>query len=194
MADFDSAWKETLDTLFEPFMAFFFPVAYREIDWTQPHDPLEQELQKITPASEQGRRVADKLFKVRRTNGQVEWVLGHLKTLQNAHNDDARRVAQVRLVKGLYERGYSAEQVRQLYRLMERMMTLPKPLAELAWNEIHEFEKEKGMTFITTPERVAMEKSLAEGLEKGVAEGLEKGLEKGIELALELRFAAAGWR
>jgi hypothetical protein len=133
MADFDSAWKETLDTLFEPFMAFFFPVAYREIDWTQPHDPLEQELQKITPASEQGRRVADKLFKVRRTNGQVEWVLGHLKTLQNAHNDDARRVAQVRLVKGLYERGYSAEQVRQLYRLMERMMTLPKPLAELAW-------------------------------------------------------------
>jgi hypothetical protein len=28
---------------------------------------------------------------------------------------------------------------------MERMMTLPKPLAELAWNEIHEFEKERGM-------------------------------------------------
>jgi hypothetical protein len=78
MADFDSAWKETLDTLFEPFMAFFFPVAYREIDWTQPHDPLEQELQEITPASEQGRRVADKLFKVRRTKG----VIGQFKSSQ----------------------------------------------------------------------------------------------------------------
>ncbi|HQU46454.1 MAG TPA: hypothetical protein PK867_26845, partial [Pirellulales bacterium] len=266
MADFDSAWKETLDTLFEPFMAFFFPKAHREIDWTQPHDPLEQELQEITPASEQGRRVADKLFKVLRTNGQVEWVLvhiefqsqpeadfakrmyvynyrlfdrynqkvasfailgddrpgwrpdrfgyelwgtevgipfptaklldyarneaalessanpiavvvlAHLKTLQNAHDDEGRRVAQVRLVKGLYERGYSAEQVRQLYTLMERMMTLPKPLAELVWNEIHEFEKEKGMTFITTAERV----------------GLEKGLLAGIELGLKLRFAAEG--
>ncbi len=270
MADFDSAWKETLDTLFEPFMAFFFPDAYREIDWTQPHDPLEQELREITPASEQGRRVADKLVKVRRTNGRVEWVLvhiefqsqpetafakrmyvynyrlfdrynqkvasfailgddrpdwrpdrfgyelwgtevgirfptaklldyaadeaaleenpnliavlvlAHLKTLQNAHDDEARRVAQVRLVKGLYGRGYSAEQVRQLYRLMERLMTLPKPLAELAWNEIHEFEKEKGMTFITTAERVGLEKGLAEGLLAGIA------------LGLKLRFAAEG--
>ncbi|HQU47249.1 MAG TPA: hypothetical protein PK867_30885, partial [Pirellulales bacterium] len=123
-------------------------------------------------------------------------VSAHLKTLQNAHDDEARRVAQVRLVKGLYERGYSAEQVRQLYWLMERMMTLPKPLAELAWNEIHEFEKEKGMPFITTAERVGMEKGLAEGLakglEKGHEEGLEKGLLAGIEVALKLRFAAEG--
>ena len=278
MADFDSAWKEALDTLFEPFMAFFFPDAYREIDWTQPCEMLEQELHEITPKSEQGRRVADKLVQVRRTNGQVEWVLvhiefpsqpeaafakrmyvdnyrlfdrynqkvasfailgddrpewrperfgyelwgtevgirfptaklldyareeaalesnpnpiavvvsAHLKTLQNAHDDEARRVAQVRLVKWLYERGYNAERVRQLYRLMERMMTLPKPLAELAWNEIHEFEKEKGMTFITTPERVAMERGLAEGL----AKGREEGLLAGIEALLEVRLAAAG--
>jgi hypothetical protein len=276
MADFDSAWKETLDSLFEPFMDFFFPDAYREIDWTQPYDPLEQELQEITPASEQGRRVADKLVKVRRINGGLEWVLvhiefqsqpvpefakrmyvynyrlfdrynqkvasfailgddrpdwrpdrfgyelwgtevgirfptaklldyagdeaalepnpnpiavvvlAHLKTLQNAHDDEARRVAQVRLVKGLYGRGYTPEQVRQLYRLMERLMTLPKPLAELAWNEIHEFEKEKGMTFITTAKRVGLEKGLAEGLERG----REVGLLAGIELGLKLRFAA----
>jgi hypothetical protein len=103
--------KKRSTRCFEPFMAFFFPEAHREIDWTQPHAVV---------------------------------VLAHLKTLQNAHDDESRRVAQVRLVKGLYERGYGAEQVRQLYRLMERMMTLPKPLAEMAWNEIHEFEKEKG--------------------------------------------------
>jgi hypothetical protein len=60
------------------------------------------------------------------------------------------------------------------------MMTLSEPLAELAWKEIHEFEKEKGMTFITTPERVGMKKGLAEGLLAG------------IELGLKLRFAAAG--
>jgi len=126
-----------------------------------------------------------------------------LKTLQNAHDDEGRRVAQVRLIKGLYERGYSAEQIRQLYGLMEKMMTLPKPLAELAWNEIHEFEKEKGMPFITTAERVGMERGLAEGLARGLEKGLEKGREEGreegredllagIEVALELRFAAGG--
>ena len=98
----------------------------------------------------------------------------------------------MRLVKGLYGRGYNAAQIRQLYRLMERLMTLPKPLAELAWNEIHEFEKEKGMTFITTAERVGIEKGLAEGLEKGREEGREEGLLAGIELGLKLRFAADG--
>jgi hypothetical protein len=113
-------------------------------------------------------------------------VLAHLKTLQNARDDEARRVAQVRLVKGLYGRGYTAEQVRQLYRLLETLMTLPKPLAELAWNEIHEFEQEKGMTFITTAKRVGLEKGLAEGLERG----REVGLLAGIELGLKLRFAA----
>ena len=83
---------------------------------------------------------------------------------------------------------------------MDLMMTLPKPLAELAWNEIREFEKEKGMTFITTAERVGMEKGLAEGLAKGRQEGIEKGIEKGIEegllegieALLETRFGAAG--
>lgn len=59
-------------------------------------------------------------------------------------------------------------------------MTLPKPLAELAWNEIHQFEKEKGMTFTTTAERVGLEKGLAEGLLAGIA------------LGLKLRFAAEG--
>lgn len=67
-------------------------------------------------------------------------------------------------------------------------MTLPKSLAELAWNEIHEFEKEQGMTFITTAERVGLEKGLAEGLEKGRDEGLLAG----IELGLKLRFAVEG--
>lgn len=68
-------------------------------------------------------------------------VLAHLKTLAFAHDDEARRVSQVRLVKGLYERGFSAEQIRQLYRLMEGMMDLPARLSLLAWEEIRDFVK-----------------------------------------------------
>lgn len=119
-------------------------------------------------------------------------VLAHLKTLQTAHDAESRRVAQVRLVKGLYQRGYNAAQVRQLYRLMEMMMALPAPLAKLAWKDIYDFEKEKGMTFITTPERVAREEGLEQGLEQGREEGREEGLLEGIESLLELRFAAEG--
>jgi hypothetical protein len=223
MPDFDTAWHEALDALFEPFMAFFFPIAHCEIDWAHDVDFLDKELQQIAPESEQGRRVVDKLVKVWRTNGKKEeWVLihvevqsqpetefarrmfiynyrlfdrynrrvssfailgdnrpgwrpdrfgydlwgtevgfrfsiaklldyavdeaalesnanpfavlvrAHLKTLENAHDDEARRMWEVRLVKGLYERGFSGEQIRQLFRLMESMMDLPKPLGDLA--------------------------------------------------------------
>jgi len=33
-SDFDSPWKEMLDRYFKDFMAFFFPRAFRDIDWS----------------------------------------------------------------------------------------------------------------------------------------------------------------
>ncbi|HVA45935.1 MAG TPA: hypothetical protein VNH11_06065 [Pirellulales bacterium] len=80
------------------------------------------------------------------------------------------------------------------------MMSLPEPLAELAWKEIRDFAKEKNMPYITAAERVGREEGLAEGLAKGREEGREEGraigarqsLLAGIEVALELRFAAPG--
>jgi hypothetical protein len=123
-------------------------------------------------------------------------VLAHLKTLELSHDDEARRVSEVRLVKGLYERGFSAEQIRQLYRLIEGMMDLPKPLAALAWREIHDFAKEKSMPFVTGAEIVGREKGLAEGRAEGLAKGREEGrgegLLAGIRVALEIKFAVRG--
>ncbi|HEX7446067.1 MAG TPA: hypothetical protein VF306_00905 [Pirellulales bacterium] len=281
MPDFDNAWKEALEVFFEPFMAFFFADAHREIDWAHGFEMLDKELQQITLEAEHGRRVADKLVKVWRTNGRDEWVLvhvevqsqhdrdfaermfvynyrlfdrynrrvasfailgdnrpawrprhfgyelwgtkigiefgtaklldygadevaleshpnpfatvvlAHLKTLAFAHDDEARRASQVRLVKGLYERGFSAEQIRQLYRLMEGMMDLPARLSLLAWEEIRDFAKEKNMSFVTGAERFGRQEGLAEGRAQGLAEAREHLL-AGIEAVLDIKFAAAG--
>lgn len=68
------------------------------------------------------------------------------------------------------------------------MMSLPKPLAVLAWKEIREFEKEKIMPLISTAERVGRE----EGLAEGIAIGARQSLLAGIELGLDLKFAARG--
>lgn len=114
-------------------------------------------------------------------------VLAHLKTLETAHDDEARRVSEVRLVKGLYERGFSAEQIRQLYRLIDGTMDLPQPQAKLAWNEIYDFVKEKNMPFLTGAELVGREKGLAEGLAQA-----REDLLTGIEVALDVRFGAPG--
>lgn len=117
-------------------------------------------------------------------------VLAHLKTLEYARDVEARRTADVRLVKGLYKRGFSAEQIRQLYRLIEGLMALPAPLAILAWEEIRDFAKEKDMPFITGAERYGHKEGLAEGLKAGRRRG--KTLLAGIEVALDVKFAAPG--
>jgi hypothetical protein len=79
MTDYDSPWKEALDRYFEQFVAFFFPQAHADIDWTRPYETLDKELQKIAPAGEQGRRIVDKPVKVWLNSGAEAWLLIHAK-------------------------------------------------------------------------------------------------------------------
>jgi hypothetical protein len=62
--EYDAAWKEAIQDFFEEFMAFFFPSAHAEIDWSRPPEILDKELQQITRDAEVGLRVADVLVKV----------------------------------------------------------------------------------------------------------------------------------
>ncbi len=94
------------------------------------------------------------------------------------------------MIKGLYERGWAAKDLRQLFRVIDWMMDLPKPLEANFWQEINRYEQEKKMPFMTTPERIGREQGLAEGLNKGRIEGRAEG----IELALQLKFGDAGLR
>ena len=64
------------------------------------------------------------------TNPFAKVVLAHLKARQT-HGDPAGRHAwKIRLVRGLYERGFSAKDVRELFRVIDWMMELPPALDE----------------------------------------------------------------
>jgi hypothetical protein len=65
--EFDAPWKEALDLGFDLFLGLFLPDVYAILDWTRDHEPLEQELQKLTPESATGVRRVDKLVKAFRT-------------------------------------------------------------------------------------------------------------------------------
>jgi hypothetical protein len=103
-------------------------------------------------------------------------VLAHLKTLETRHAPADRHTWKLRLVKGLYERGMEAEHVRRLFRFIDWVMDLPPALDKLFWEEIHRYDEEKKMPFMTTPERF----------------GRMEGLLKGIEVSLRLKFGPAG--
>ena len=63
-SDYDEPWKEMCDTSFRQVLEFSCPDLVRGIDWTQPVQFLNTELQTLTPAAKVGRQYVDHLAKV----------------------------------------------------------------------------------------------------------------------------------
>jgi hypothetical protein len=110
------------------------------------------------------------------TNPFARVVLAHLKALETRRDPKERRLWKVRLVGGLYEREFQAEDVRQLFRLIDWLMDLPQRENKLFWQAVQQIEEERIMPFVTTPERF----------------GIEKGLLFAIEDLLRIRFGEEG--
>lgn len=79
MADQDTIWKEIIAGYFKEFLAFFHLKAHDDIDWSKRLEFLDKELAQIAPDSKIGTRLADKLVKVFRLDGNEIWVLIHLE-------------------------------------------------------------------------------------------------------------------
>ncbi|MDJ0617387.1 MAG: DUF4351 domain-containing protein [Calothrix sp. MO_192.B10] len=91
-ADFDSPWKEVLEAYFPQAMQFFFPETAALIDWKRPYEFLDKEFQQISRGAEQGKRYADKLVKVWRTQGQELWLLVHIEIQATKEDDFTKRM------------------------------------------------------------------------------------------------------
>ena len=109
-------------------------------------------------------------------NSFAKAVLAHLKALETRADPVARQAWKIRLVRGLYERGFNAKDVRELFRVIDWMMELPPPLAEVFRQEVDKIQEEKRMPFVTSYERSLQWKSLR----------------LGIETALRIRFGEEG--
>ncbi|MBE8969665.1 hypothetical protein IQ277_26640 [Nostocales cyanobacterium LEGE 12452] len=68
--EYDSPWKEAIETYFQECIEFFFPVAAEGIDWKQGYTFLDKELQQVVRDAELGQRFVDKLVQVWRRNGE----------------------------------------------------------------------------------------------------------------------------
>lgn len=99
------------------------------------------------------------------SNPFAKVVLAHLKALQTRRDPEERRAWKFRLVRGLYERGFTAQDVRQLFRLIDWLMELPPALDQVFWDQVQSYEEERKMPFLTTPERIGIRKWMLEVIE-----------------------------
>jgi hypothetical protein len=111
-------------------------------------------------------------------------VLAHLAALETRQDMARRGQTKVALTRRLYARGYSRQDIVELYRPIDWLLALPAELEEWAWQEISQLEEERQMAYITSAERI--------GRRIGREEGLREGLLAGIELALTVKFGDAG--
>lgn len=90
--DYDTPWKNALTRYFPEFMAFYFPAAHSQIDWSVAPVFLDQELAQLARAGKQGRRRLDKLARVATLDGGLQWVLIHVEVQGRRESKFAERI------------------------------------------------------------------------------------------------------
>jgi hypothetical protein len=111
-------------------------------------------------------------------------VLAHLKACETKNDVHARHTWKLRLIRGLYERGFGAKDVRELFRLIDWLMELPPPLSDVFKQEVNEIQEEKRMPYVTSIERLGR----CDGMREGIEIMLEKQFgEEGLALMPEIR-------
>jgi hypothetical protein len=101
---------------------------------------------------------------------------GRRRSALRTRRDVGRRFAAKReLVRLLYEQGWQRQRVIDLFAIIDWMLTLPKPLEQQVWQDIEDIERKSQMKYVTSVERLAVERGHTTGRVEGKLEGLLEG-------------------
>ena len=89
--------------------------------------------------------------------------MAHLAALETINQPQQRLQRKWTLVRGLYERGYTREQILQLFRLIDWFLSLPDELTRSFDEQLARYEEEQKMPYITSVERLAIERGELKG-------------------------------
>ena len=114
-------------------------------------------------------------------------VMAHLKAQQTRENRNERLQWKLILTRRLYQQGYERQDVINLFHFIDWVMSLPAELDQEFWQEVSQYQDEQRMPYITSVERIGIQKGMREGLIEGVSVGLRlKFGEEGLSLLPEI--------
>ncbi len=90
-------------------------------------------------------------------------VMAHLKAQTTRKKPEERYRWKLRLVRRLYEQGYSKDDVLQLFSFIDWVMELPEELEEQLDRAIQQIETEQNMQYVTSIERRALKRGFQQG-------------------------------
>jgi hypothetical protein len=77
--DYDSLWKFLIEAFGFQFLRRFLPDLYAEVDLSHPIEYMDQEFSSKLRPRKKGRKITDKLLKVRLLSGEERFVLAHIE-------------------------------------------------------------------------------------------------------------------
>ncbi len=123
---------------------------------------------KLTMATVKLKDYADRIEELERSvNPFASVILAHLKAQATKQDPESRASWKLRFIRNLYERKFSKERVRELFRLIDWLMQLPEDWDKVVESAIDKFEKEKQMPYVTGIERRAIARGEAIGEARG---------------------------
>lgn len=95
----------------------------------------------------------------------------HLYTRRTRQSLSARFDAKLRLVRLLYARDWTRQRILDFFSVLDWMMRLPRELEQRLWQDVENIEGERKVKYVTSVERLAIERGLEQEPENGRAQG-----------------------
>ncbi|CRI67451.1 conserved hypothetical protein [Thiocapsa sp. KS1] len=114
--------------------------------------------------------------------------LAHLSARETAGSPADRYQAKLGLIRSLYRRGLARQDILELFRFIDWVLTLPEGLEQQLWSEVRQFDEEKHMHYLSSIERMAQQKGIEQGIEKGTELGIGEGQAKLLHVLVRQRF------
>lgn len=119
-------------------------------------------------------------------------IMAHLKAQETRRYPKSRLRWKIEIVRGLYARGWSHNDIWELFRFLDWMMELPERFELQFEKALKELEEAQKMRYVTQIERRAKAEGIKEGIKEGVKDGIEQGalqaIRESIIEVLTLRF------
>jgi len=115
------------------------------------------------------------------SNSFASVIFAQLKAIEARFKpDEYRKKIKFSLTKRLYEKGFSRDEICDLYRFIDWLIGLPEPLELEYLNEVHELEGVKQMPYISTAERLGMKLGAEQNAIKIAIGMLEEGFDRDL--------------
>lgn len=94
-------------------------------------------------------------------------VWAHLEALQTSKHPEQRLKSKLAITRAFYKHGFKKSYILGLYSFIDWILALPEPL-ELEYIEtVEQLEEEKHVRYITSAERIGMQKGMQQGMRDG---------------------------